>query len=230
MCHKPHYKDIGRCTACHRGNPDSSRENIAHSGLLTSAYSVFYVSPDTVELGGRLVQSSACRRCHISASKGEPAAVSLDDTAKDKTGEYLADKIKHPNEFMPDFAFSDSEITAIVNYLLLRSASAESGEREPFVTFIKSDAQDVFTNKCGACHRMISRRHGGKGDGDIAANLSGFFSEYFSSDVLEQGRRWDSELLLKWVKNPRSIKKTAVMPPVVLTPQEESELIRMFEK
>ncbi|WP_283804954.1 selenite/tellurite reduction operon c-type cytochrome lipoprotein ExtS [Denitrovibrio acetiphilus] len=229
-CHEPHYANKGDCSLCHRGNMESSRKNIAHFGIITAKYSGLYTDENDVKTGKEIVEDSACRRCHIIGAKGENSAVSLDYRAKIHTGEYLADKLINTNEYMPDFHFSDRDVTKIIKYLLFASSGTVQKEAEPYVAYIKTSDDDVFGKHCGNCHKVITRQSGGKGTGEIARNLSGLFSQYFDSDVLQEGDdRWTPELLLKWVRNPRSINKTTIMPPVNLSKNEESDLSKLFE-
>jgi cytochrome c2 len=230
MCHEAHFQDKGTCLSCHRGNDETSRKNIAHKGLITKDYADFYISRNS-DKGKQIVDNLGCRRCHKISGKGVDAAVSLDSSAANNTGEYLFDKIKNVNEYMPDFKLKDEEIKSVAKYLILKSGDRKDSSSEPFVTYIKSSEKGVFEKECGDCHKLLTRKGGGKGTGYIAANLSGLFSEYFRSNVLKTNdKKWDKELLLKWIDNPRSIKKLAIMPPIKLSEEDKKKLIKELSK
>jgi len=226
-CHKPHYSEVGTCSACHRGEMRSSRENVSHAGLLTAKYSAFYIDKKAVAAGERIVTDSACRRCHNIGADGGTAAADLNASAMKYTGEYLDDKIKNVNEYMPDFHFTDGERRVVILYLLNAASKQPKKVSEPYVAYITPSKKGAFEKHCGGCHRMITRIGGGKGTGNEAANLSGLLTEYFVSSVLPVGEKhWTEKRLKEWLKNPRSINKLAVMPPVRITDAELDKVIK----
>lgn len=225
-CHKPHYVEVGTCAACHRGEMRSSRENVAHVGLLTAEYSSFYTDKKAVAAGERIVTDSACRRCHNIGAEGGSAAADLNSSVMKYAGEYLDDKIKNVNQYMPDFHFTDTERRLVILYLLNAASGQPKKVSEPYVAYITPSKKGAFEKHCGGCHRMITRKGGGKGTGSEAANLSGLLTKYFVSSVLPANeKQWTEKRLKEWIKNPRSINKLALMPPVRISDEETNQVI-----
>jgi len=83
--------------------------------------------------------------------------------------------------------------------------------------------RDLFSRKCGGCHRMLTMSHGGIGTGNAGPNLSGLLTG-FGAATAPDGHRWDVELLRKWLDNPRSVRPWALMRPVPLTAGELREM------
>lgn len=227
QCHKPHYAGYGDCAVCHRGEVRSSRENVAHAGLITAKFAGFYTDKKAVSGGDKLAYESACRRCHRIGAEGESAAADLNASAAKNTGEYLDDKIRNVNEYMPDFRFSDEERRKLILYLLNESSKSSKKVSEPYVAYITSSGKGAFEKYCGGCHRMLTRKGGGIGTGSEAVNLSGVTGKYFRSQVLSANEKlWTEKRLAEWIRNPRSIKKNSVMPPVSIDEANISKVIK----
>ncbi|QAR33977.1 c-type cytochrome [Geovibrio thiophilus] len=229
-CHKPHYEKTGSCAVCHRGNEDTARKNIAHGGLITKKYADFIINGKAVENGSKTADSAHCRRCHITEGRGNDVAPNLDTESRRKTAETLKEKLIKPTDYMPDFHMNDPTAENTVKYILNAGGSAKSVSRTaPYVVFITQGKKSVFEEKCGGCHRLLTRKRGGTGHGDTAPNLSGLFSGFYPADTVKaEGNRWNGEILVKWIKNPRRIKKEALMPPVLLTEEEEKSITAEF--
>lgn len=230
-CHKPHYEKTGSCTVCHRGNSETSRKNIAHSGLITKKYADFIINRQAVSGGGKTIENAHCRRCHIAGGKGNDIAPDLDTESRRKTAETLKDKLMKPTDYMPDFRMNDKTAEDSVRYILNAGGSAKKvSGTAPYVVFITQGKKSTFDEKCGGCHRLLTRKKGGTGHGNTAPNLSGLFSEYYPADTVKaEGGRWNREILIKWIKNPRKIKPDSLMPPILLTPEEEKRITAEFE-
>jgi cytochrome c2 len=158
-------------------------------------------------------------------------ASNLDTSFDKKMPEVLADAIKKPAAFMPDFYFQETDVTRLVNAILDASAvyASTSGELSQVIHFEadKEDSDNIFGRSCGACHRILTQRIGGIGTGDIGPNLSGLFSDFYFQNF--KGRKsWDSNGLEKWLKNPRDIRPNAQMPPVHLKKKELRHLITIM--
>ena len=226
-CHPSHYAERGGCRFCHRGNPGSARKNIAHDGLLGGKY-IRFTTGNVAQMkeGQRLIDQLACRRCHITAGRGNRLAASLDTAAAQKTAVDLAHSIRRPVANMPDFALKEEQITSLVNSLFAGSQGRRADDAAPvrvhFITTAKQNA-DVFSTKCGSCHRLLSQRLGAVGSGDIAPNLSGLFSVYYPK-TFRDGESWSARKLNGWIKNPRETRTWATMLPVALTGAESKEL------
>ncbi|MDD2540580.1 MAG: selenite/tellurite reduction operon c-type cytochrome lipoprotein ExtS [Desulfuromonadaceae bacterium] len=226
-CHPAHYEDRGRCSDCHRGNPSSDRKNIAHSGLRAGKYACFTLG-DTAQIkeGQLLMDQLACRRCHVSAGRGNRLAVSLDSSAVRKTAGELASSIRHPVANMPNFSLEEEQITMLVNTILAGAQGRKTTTTAPVRVHFNTSGKksvDIFSTKCGSCHRILSERSGALGTGDIGPNLSGILSENYPK-TFRNGELWNRANLKLWLKNPREIRPWARMQPVILTEKEMKEL------
>lgn len=228
-CHESHYEEKGSCVGCHRGNPRTDRVSIAHYDLIQAKYADFTMegSP-VVQRGGKLVETSGCRRCHVTGAKGNSLATNLDRIFVAVRPQRLFDAIKTPVLFMPNFCFKETHIVELVNAILAEAARTEPEAREiPLVIHFEDEKQaeeKVFVKHCGSCHMVLTARFGGLGKGNIGPNLSGLFSEYYPKTYGNK-EQWSSEPLKKWLKNPREARKNARMAPVKLTPNEFSRLL-----
>lgn len=133
---------------------------------------------------------------------------------------------------MPHFNFQETDVTRLVNAILASSAgyalkSTDLGQAIHFEED-KEDSNDVFSRNCGGCHRILTKRIGGIGKGDMGPNLSGIFSDFYFQNFRE-GQSWDLNGLEKWLKNPRDIRTHAQMPPVQLKKDEFIHLLRIFD-
>jgi len=226
-CHRSHYVERGECLRCHRGNPSATRKNIAHHGLIAGRYSRFLLAADPVlQQGRQLLDQYACRRCHVIGGKGNRLSVSLDHSARRRTPEELDFVIAKPTDSMPDFRTSEAQRRALVTALLAESEIADRSGSGPRVVHFSDVAmgKDIFSVKCGGCHRILTTRWGGLGRGVVGPNLSGLLSEFYPA-TFRNGQPWNEERLRDWLKNPRQIRPAAVMQPVTLTEKEFQELL-----
>ena len=133
---------------------------------------------------------------------------------------------------MPDFYFQETDVTRLVNAILDSGAVYGSTSRDlsQVIHFEenKGDSDNIFSRSCGACHRILTKREGGIGKGDIGPNLSGIFSDFYFQNF-KGGKSWDSNGLEQWLKNPRDIQPSAQMPPVDLKKDEFIYLLRIFD-
>ena len=226
-CHPAHYVERGSCSHCHLGNPASERKNIAHAGLRRGRYIRFTLGDaDYTKFAERLMDQLACRRCHASAGRGNHIAVDLDGAAVRKTAEELASSIRQPVANMPNFKLDEEQITVLVNAILAGSQGRKTDEAAPVRIHFNNSGKknpDIFSTKCGGCHRLLSERSGAIGTGDTGPNLSGLFSEYYPKSF-KNNEFWTARNLHAWLKNPRDTRPGARMPPVTLTEAETKEL------
>ena len=228
-CHPVHYAERGGCVDCHRGFAGTRRLNIAHEKLLTARFSAFTVPGRPVAKQGlQLLDDYACRRCHTSGRKGNRLAADLDLSQLEKTPAELEEAIRSPVLFMPAFYFTEVQRTALINGILLGGVDYIVPEKEqPAIIHFEGETSSRefrFEKHCGSCHRVLSGRFGGLGNGVIGPNLSGLFSTFYLSNFGDDGQRWTPENLGKWLKNPRKIRPKTQMPPVALK-DEEAERI-----
>ncbi len=230
-CHTTHYIGRAACSDCHHGNPASERKNIAHAGLRAGKFVRF-------TLGGQvqkreqddLMAQLACRRCHVSAGRGNRLATSLDEAAARKTAGELVLSIRHPVAAMPDFGLDEEQITTLVNAVFAGSSGRQPDKTAPVKVHFNESGnkrEDIFSKKCGSCHRILTGRLGALGTGDSGPNLSGLLSEYYPRTFRDR-EVWTYRNLVAWLKNPREIKAGARMQPVVLTEKELEELKTIF--
>jgi cytochrome c2 len=200
--------------------------------LIQGEYACFTLpeSP-VVKTGHWLINISGCRRCHQTGHKGNVLASNLDTSFDNILPEVLADAIKNPAIFMPDFFFQETDVTSLVNAILDSSAvyASKSGELSQVIHFEvdKEDSDNIFSRNCGACHRILTQRIGGIGKGDIGPNLSGLFSDFYFQNF-KDSKSWDSNGLEQWLKNPRDIRTNAQMPPVNQKKDELRHLITIM--
>lgn len=231
-CHPLHYAERGGCIDCHRGNPASARKNIAHHRLIAGRFANFTLG-ETAELGAgkRLLEQYGCRRCHVSAGKGNRLATPLDTLADVRTPEEMVEAIKTPAQGMPDFRLAERQAVLLVNAVLegARQVQADHREKPLRVHFEpkQDENKDVFFRKCGSCHRVLTERQGVIGKGDIGPNLSGLFTAYYPK-TFDEGLPWTGERLKRWLRNPRMIRKWTRMPPVELSPEEFNRLLEIL--
>ncbi len=230
-CHPSHYTERGGCSYCHLGNPSTERKNIAHAGLRPGRYARFTLGDrDQIRVGELLMDRLACRRCHVSGGRGNNLAVSLDGSAARKTAGELALSIRHPAANMPDFRLDEEQITTLVNAVFAGAEGRETAEtavaRVHFNASGKKSA-DVFSTKCGSCHRILSDRFGAVGSGEIGPNLSGLFTRHYPK-TFRDGEAWTARNLAVWLKNPREIRPWSRMLPVSLTEAETKELVSII--
>lgn len=232
-CHPSHYADRGRCADCHRGDERTDRKNIAHRDLIPAAYS-FFSLPDSpaVRRGAERIEAFSCRRCHSWRGEGNALAANLDDLWTVSQPRKIHESIRAPAAFMPDFRFDEAQIRDIVNAILAegRRKAMPAGAEVPVVVHFEDAGEGrdlLFPRACGPCHRILSDAAGGLGGGDAGPNLSGLLTRHHPRTF--GGRdRWTQDNLSKWLSNPRSVKPSALMPPVPLTPGQVEELTRLM--
>jgi cytochrome c2 len=201
--------------------------------LIQGEYACFTLPESPVVKKGRLlINKFGCRRCHNTGHKGNVLASDL-DTSFDKTlPEVLADAIKKPATFMPDFYFQMTDVTSLVNAILDSSAvyGSKSGDLSQVIHFEEDneDGDNIFRRNCGACHRILTKSVGGVGKGDIGPNLSGLFSDFYFQNF-KGSESWDSKGLGQWLKNPRDIRTHAQMSPVNLKEDEFIHLLQILD-
>ncbi len=232
-CHPLHYADKGRCADCHRGDGRTDRKNIAHRDLIPAAYS-FFALPDSpvVRRGGGRIEASSCRRCHAWLGEGNAFAANLDDLLAASQPAKIRDAIRTPAAYMPDFRFEETQIRDIVNAILAAGARRQGKEAVEIPVVVHfEETQDrldlLFPKACGPCHRILSDTGGGLGIGAVGPNLSGLLTPHYPK-TFGGVERWTPENLKKWLKNPRSVKPFASMPPVALSPEQIDSLARLM--
>lgn len=234
-CHESHVGAKMDCAHCHRGDNRTSRPEIAHRNLIGGDYASFREGSSTGVIRGRqMIKEFGCRRCHVTEGKGNNLAANLDAAVHDRSPAELAEAIRNPASYMPNFGLADSQMIPLVTALLFGGhARTEDGtlpERLLLVHFegIESGPeQDVFTKNCGSCHRVLTADNGGLGQGEIAPDLSGLLSEFYPA--LVDGREpWTEKTFQEWMQNPRSKRPDTSMRPIKLDPKEYEKLLQIL--
>jgi len=231
-CHASHYEDWGNCNFCHRGIQKTGRKDIAHHGLIVGRYAFFRFPEDPIiEQGKQLLSAFACRRCHTAGKMGNHLSADLDTRSNNLQPDEIFAAIKLPSSFMPDFRFTQPQLVALVNRILFNSALRVQAKNEvPLVIHFDVDRtsdKNPFNQYCGKCHKVLTTQDGGLGEGEIGPNLSGLLSEFYPQTFKGQ-EPWTSDSLEKWLKNPRKIKKTSQMSPVLLQMKEFLQLLKLM--
>ncbi len=176
--------------------------------------------------GQRVIDLLACRRCHSSAGRGNSLTTNLDGAALRKTPKELVQSIRNPATNMPDFALTEEQMTVLINAIYSGSLARKPDQIAPVKVHFNSAGRkdpDIFSTKCGSCHRIISARLGAVGTGDIGPNLSGLFSGFYPK-TFRNDEVWTTKNLDTWLKNPRVIRPWARMQPVLLNEIETREI------
>lgn len=233
VCHAVHYADQGGCVVCHRGNPATSRKELAHSGVIVGRYASFtQPSSPMLRTGFKLAEQFACRRCHLLNGTGNRLAANLDRLLWTSQPSLIRTALTDPALYMPAFYFADTDLDRLITAILAGGVKSGKVVREPpQVVHFSSKATDdrnLFVKQCGTCHKLLSQRDGGLGDGTVGPNLSGLLSRFYPP-TFEENKKWDKDRLRRWLKNPRAVRKETLMRPVVLKPEEFEQLIKTFQ-
>jgi cytochrome c2 len=160
--------------------------------------------------------------------RGNRLSVNLDRPVIAKAPDVIAGAILHPAQGMPEFRMEARQIDNLITALLASSARSpkDMGDQRQIVHFNRDGAagKDIFSVKCGGCHRALTQRHGSLGSGDAGPNLSGLLSPFYPATYRER-EPWTEERLREWLKNPRRVRSTARMQPVTVTEREFKELV-----
>jgi cytochrome c2 len=185
-----------------------------------------------VKNGRRMIGDFACRRCHRIGGNGNGLAANLDSILPDVQPQELTDAIKVPAASMPDFYFTEAQITKLVNAVLYHASGVESELAEvPLVVHFENNnenLENIFSESCSDCHRVLTRKFGGLGRGDIGPNLSGLMTEFYPQNY-EIEESWTASVLKKWLRNPREIRVNARMNTVQLSDDEFADLVSLFQ-
>jgi cytochrome c2 len=231
-CHAVHYPELGGCVDCHGGEERTKRKDLAHHDLFVGSVTHFRLPQSPVtEAGIRLLENSACRRCHISGGKGNRLASNLDQRAALRPFD-LENSIRQPVDFMPDFHFSDAAIIRLLNALLLGGRNSEpTGVEIPRVVHFEGGreaSENPFVKHCGGCHRMLTDRYGALGRGTAAPNLSGLLTEHYPANFSPDRLPWTRERLKTWLENPRQQRPLSQMRTRPLNEEELTALLNVF--
>ncbi|MCP3176824.1 c-type cytochrome [Desulfuromonas sp. KJ2020] len=235
-CHETHYDSQGTCTDCHRGHPGTMRREIAHDRFVPGRHATFSLTDSAVvKRGATLADQAGCRRCHTLGGKGTTLASNLDRTAAVTPPLELEESIRQPVALMPNFRFGPEDLAALVTLLLKEGTAVPPSVAEtPLVIhFEKAGAasENIFAKRCGGCHRALTVKEGGLGEGETAPNLSGLLTPYYPRSLEKPGKEapWSEQDLEKWLKNPRKLRPLTRMLPIVFKDGEFSQLVQTLD-
>lgn len=192
-----------------------------------------FTRPDNpvLETGNRLLEQYACRRCHVIGQQGNRLSTDLYQAVLRRAPEDLRRSIRQPVQNMPDFRCTEMQLEALVTAVLAASEqrSNSPSEKPQVVHFDRAGgtARDVFSKKCGSCHRMLTARSGALGSGNSGPNLSGLLSPFYPK-TFRGVEMWNDGRLRRWLENPRSVAAGARMQPVILTAAEFRDLVAII--
>jgi cytochrome c2 len=200
--------------------------------LIPGTYAYFTLGDSRyIKNGNRLLEQYACRRCHVINGRGNSLAVNLDNAVANKTPLELAESIRRPVDAMPRFGLNEERISYLVNSILAGSQGRHRKENGPVAVHFSNAGsidRDVFTIKCGSCHRLISQRRGVLGKGNIGPNLSGLITPSYP-ETFRNNKAWTAQSLKTWMNNPREIRPWSNMRPVRLREDEIKELMSILQ-
>lgn len=224
-CHGEHIKSS--CVSCHRGNPDTKRIGLAHYKIISGKFLKYKIDKKIKEDGDILIKNLGCRRCHIIGKSGNNKGNDLNKIIKKKTTEEIILAIQNPGYFMPDFKIYDSTLILLMNALFSSSNSDTIERGVNMIYFKRQQLDNIFDNKCGSCHRLISDKLGFLGKSGIAPNLSGILTEYYpKTKNLKSNTPEDIKIFLK---NPRSYNKNSIMPPQEISDIEIKNILETLK-
>lgn len=233
-CHSAHSPERGACVSCHEGNPRSTRRTIAHHDFIPARFAYFTLADSPVTKRGRKrLEDTACQRCHVTGGKGNRLAADLDRSVQTSNPVELAEALREPVLFMPDFHFTEVQISEVVNALFAagRGVAVPTGEMPRAVHFEVRDAaaDNPFSKHCGGCHRTLTLSYGGLGTGEAGPNLSGLLTSFYPPTYKGKDA-WTPETLKKWLDNPRQSRPEALMPPVPLKDEEFRRVLKILQE
>ncbi len=226
-CHVGHNFSYSHCSVCHRGIEISTRKEIAHYRLIPGRFAHFRFKDRKVILMGRsLIHRCGCRRCHRILGRGNALAIPIDGLSKDIEIDKIINNLKTPPFYMPVFDFNGEQIISVVN-VVLRGIFLYKYHGEPYyiIHFKYGGSKNIFVQKCGGCHKILTKHMGGMGNRDMGPNLSGLFTPYYPFKDIALTK----EKLKLWIKNPRKIRKNALMPPVDIEDVQLKSLIDILK-
>jgi mono/diheme cytochrome c family protein len=167
-----------------------------------------------------------CAICHVRSGERKQLAPNLGYEGSKLNSGWLASFLKHPDRIrpigflpltktkMPNFYFSDDEVSALTSFLMTQKDDRVTGETmagfnltdEAEIERGRALFEDSFT--CSACHRI-----GGESGGQVGPDLS------------TTALRLKPEWVFSWLKNPQAIRPDVPMPNFGITDAEARSLV-----
>ncbi len=228
-CHREHYKEKGSCYFCHQGVSLSKDKELAHYTLIPKSFSFFRLPHHPkIKEGRKYIYMLGCRRCHKIEGQGNNLATDIDHLHSPFYVKELVKAIEHPAYYMPFFSFARKNLESVVNYILYASSTynTEHGNDSYRVHFLNKN-YNTFEQKCGECHKILTRNYGGLGKGNVGPNLSGILTKFYPRNSLVYP--CSTKKLIKWISNPRSIAFNTTMPPILMKKKELNQILSILK-
>src|ERR1700739_4906619 len=148
-------------------------------------------------------------------------------------------KVEMPVVFFVDPAFAkDSDNvyvdTITLSYTLLRSVNpAQSKNLSRFLANAAPDpvhGQQLFTERCTACHAMDSNKTGPMLNGVVGRRPGSAPGYHYSPALTSAGRTWSADSLGQWLAAPQKFVPGARMPVRVLDAPSRHDIVAYLQK
>lgn len=229
-CHHRHYSK--QCTTCHRGNPWSSRQTLAHHLLIPGPYADFDLAGQA-RPGKRLIQDLGCQRCHLLLGQGNTLGPNLDQLVFNLDINRIKQALNGKTRIMPNFTLPPGKQKLLIKAIFKAARQAHKQPLSPYPVFFQhpTNRQNAFCKSCGPCHDLLSAPQR-----DLeqitpikpGPNLTGLFTNFFPTKILKQ--RWTRDKLTTWVQNPRLLSPWATMPPQPIPRNTLREIYETIKK
>lgn len=188
------------------------------------------ITPSVIR-GKNIWESNNCMGCHTIFGEGAYYAPELTTVYLRKSEEFLKMFLKDPNAMYPNkrkmikYNFSEAEIDDIISFLKWCSEVDLNGfPPEPFLKNLTSNNKintidttkkpEIFDKLCLTCHTY-------NGNGNKIADAP------ILDDIYKIR---DKEYLIKWLKDPKSIKENSLMPKFPLSDSTIEEIVEFLVK
>jgi cytochrome c2 len=137
----------------------------------------------------------------------------------------------------PGFAKDSDNLhvdTITLSYTFLRSANpAESKNLSRFLADAAPDpvhGQQLFTERCTACHAMDSNKTGPMLGGVVGRKAGSASGYHYSPALMSAGLTWTTDNLDQWLADPQKFVRGARMPVRVLDAPSRHDIVAYLQK
>ena len=148
-------------------------------------------------------------------------------------------KVDMPVVFFVDPAFAkDSDNlhvdTITLSYTFLRSANpSQSKNLSRFLANAAPDpvhGQQLFTERCTACHAMDSNKTGPMLSGVVGRRAGSAPGYHYSPALMSAGLTWSTDNLDQWLADPQKLVRGARMPVRVLDAPSRRDIVAYLQR
>ena len=170
---------------------------------------------------GRLMEDLRCQSCHTINGNGGDMAPDLSFEGSAVQRKWLLDFMKNPNTLrpmlirrMPKFNLSDAEIETLSDYMLSAYQASGFDSQALEASALSADAaargKELFYSRyaCQSCHTADFKKDKG----------------YVGPSLADVGNRLTPVWIYKWLKNPRALNPSTMMPNPNLPDREARDL------